>query len=48
VKDLTYKVNTDRRDVRLRVGIIGKPEQETRFTNTRISDEQELEQVIAK
>jgi hypothetical protein len=44
---LTYKVHTNRRDVGFGVGIIGKSEQQTRFTNTRISNEEELEQIVA-
>lgn len=30
----TYKVDTDSRDVGLGIGIIGKTEQQTRFTDT--------------
>ncbi len=43
----THKINTNSGDVRLRVSIVGKPEEKARFTNTRISNEEEFEQIIA-
>jgi hypothetical protein len=42
----TYEVNTDGRNVAFRVGIIGESEQQTRLSNTGVSDEEELEEVI--
>lgn len=42
----TYKVNTNRRDVALGVCVIGESEQETGLSNTRVSDQEELEQVV--
>jgi len=43
----TYEVNTDRRDVGLGVGVVGKPEKQTGLSDTGISDEEELEEVVA-
>lgn len=42
----TYKVNTDGGNVRLGVGVIGKSQQQTRLSNTGITDEEELEEVV--
>lgn len=42
----TYEVNTDGRNVAFRVGVIGETEQQTRLSNTGVSDEEELEEVI--
>jgi hypothetical protein len=41
------KVHTNGRNVGFRVGIVGKSKKQTRFTNTRVSNEEELEQIIA-
>lgn len=43
---ITYKVNADRRNVTLRVGVIGKSQQQTRFSNTGVPDKKELEKII--
>lgn len=42
----THKVHPDRRDVTLRVGVIGEPQQQTRLSHTRVSDQQQLKQVV--
>ena len=42
-----YKVNADRRDIALGVGVVRKPEQKTRLADTGISDEEQFEEVIA-
>lgn len=42
----TYEVDTDGGDVALSVGIIGEPEQQARLADTRVSDEEELEEVV--
>jgi len=42
-----FEVNTDRRDVGLGVGVVGKPEKQTGLSDTGISDEEELEEVVA-
>lgn len=42
----TYEVNTDSRDVALRVGIIGESQQQAGLSYTRVSDEEELEEVV--
>jgi hypothetical protein len=42
----TYKVNTDSRDVTLGVGVVGETKQQARLSNTGVSDEEELEEVI--
>ena len=41
------KVDSNGRDVRFSVGIVGESEEETGFSNTGISDKQKLEEVIA-
>ena len=41
------KVDTNGRNVGFRVGIVGKSKEQTRFTNTRISNKKKLEQVVA-
>jgi hypothetical protein len=43
---LTYKVNTDGGDVGLGVGVIGESQQQTRLSNTGVTDEEELEEVV--
>jgi hypothetical protein len=42
----TYEVNTDSRDVALSVGIVGETKQQARLSNTGVSDEEELEEVV--
>jgi hypothetical protein len=42
----TYKINANRRDVALSVCVICKPEEQARLSNTRVTDEQELEKVV--
>ena len=42
----TYEVDTDRRDVGFRVGVVGEPKEEARLSNTGITDEEELEEVV--
>lgn len=42
----TYEVNSDSRDVTFSVGIIGKSKQQARLSNTRVTDEEQLEKVI--
>jgi hypothetical protein len=42
----TYEVNTDSRNVAFRVGVIGETEQQARLSNTGVSDEEQLEEVI--
>jgi hypothetical protein len=44
--DGTHKVNADRGDVALCVCVIGKSKQQARLSDTRITDEEELEEVI--
>lgn len=44
--EATHKVDTNSRDVRLGIGVIGESQQQTRLSNTGISDEEELEEVI--
>ena len=43
----TYKVYSNRGNVGFRVRIVGKPEQQAGFSYTRVSNEEEFEQVIA-
>src|SRR5690242_9536395 len=42
----TYKVDADGGDVALCVCVVGEPEQQARLSNTRVTDEEELEQVV--
>jgi len=42
-----FKINANGRNVRFRVGIIGKPEKQTGFTDTGVSNEEELEEIVA-
>lgn len=42
----THKVHPDRRDVAFRVGVIGEPQQQTRLPHARVSDQQQLKQVV--
>jgi hypothetical protein len=46
-QQITYKVNSNRGNVRLSVGIISKSKQQTRLSYTGVSDKEELEKVIA-
>lgn len=42
-----YKINTDGRNVRFGIGIIGEPKKQGRFTDARISDEEKFEEIVA-
>jgi hypothetical protein len=42
----TYEIDTDSRDVGLRVCVVGKSQKQAGLSNSRISDKEELEQVI--
>lgn len=42
----SYEVDTNGRDVRLGVGVVGETEQQARLSNTGVTDEEELEEVI--
>jgi hypothetical protein len=42
----TYEVNTDCGNVTFGVGIIGETKQQTRLSNTGVTDEEKLEKVI--
>jgi hypothetical protein len=46
-QQITYKVNSNRGNVRFSVGIISKSKQQTRLSYTGVSDKEELEKVIA-
>eukprot|EP00958_Prasinococcus_capsulatus_P025033 scaffold4075_cov299-Prasinococcus_capsulatus_cf.AAC.6 len=41
-----YKVDTDGTDVGLCVCVVGEPQQEARLSHTRVSNQEELEQVV--
>lgn len=43
---MTYEVDTDSRNIRLGIGIIGKSEEETGLPDSRVSDEEKLEEVV--
>lgn len=42
----TYKINTDCRDVVLCVGFVGELQQDARFANTTVTNDQQLEQAV--
>lgn len=42
----TYEVDTDGGDVRFCVGVVGEPQQQAGFSDTRVADKQELEEVV--
>lgn len=42
----SYKVDTNGGDVRLGVRVVGKTQQQARLSNTRVSDEEELEEIV--
>lgn len=42
----THEVDTDGRDVGFRVGVIGEPQEKAGLSNTGVSDEEELEEVV--
>lgn len=41
-----YEIDTNGRNVRLSVGVIGKSKQQTRLAYTGITDEEQLEEVV--
>ena len=43
---MTYEVDTNGRDVGLGVCVIGKSQQQARLSDARVSNKQELEEVI--
>lgn len=43
---MTYEVDTNGRDVGLCVGVIGESQEEARLSNTGITDEEKLEEVV--
>lgn len=45
-RKITYEVNADGRDVALGVGVIGESQQQTRLSDTRVTDQEELEEVV--
>lgn len=45
-KSDAYKVDADCGDVGLGVGVIGKSQEQTRLSNTGVTDEEELEEII--
>ncbi len=42
----TYEIDTNSGNVGLGVGIIGETEQQARLSYTRVTDEEELEEVV--
>lgn len=42
----THEVHPDGGDVALRVRVIRKPQQQTRLSHARVSDQQQLKQVV--
>ena len=41
-----YEIDANRRDVALRVGVIGKAQQQTRLSNPGVADQQKLEEIV--
>lgn len=46
VRGTTHKVDTDGRDVALGVCVVGETEEQARLSDTRVTDEEELEEVV--
>ena len=46
-KYVTYKIDTDSRNVTLRKGIVGKSQKKRTFSHAGISDKKKLEKIIA-
>jgi hypothetical protein len=42
----THEIDTDGRDVGLGIGVIGESQEKTRLSNTGVSDEEELEEIV--
>ena len=42
----TYEIDTDSRNVGFGVGVIGETKQQARLSYTRVTDEEELEEVV--
>jgi hypothetical protein len=42
----TYKVDTNCRDIRLSVSIVGESQEQAGLSNTGVSDEEQLEEVV--
>jgi hypothetical protein len=42
----THEVNTDSRDVALGVCVVGETEEQAGLSDTRVTDEEELEEVV--
>lgn len=45
-REHSYKVHPNSRDVAFRVCVVGKSQQQTRLSNTRVTDQQELEKIV--
>lgn len=43
---MTHEVNTDGGDVRLGIGIVCESQEETRLSDSRVSNQEELEEVV--
>jgi hypothetical protein len=43
---VAYEVDTNSRDIRLSVGIVGEPQQQTGLSYTGVSDEEELKEIV--
>jgi len=46
-KSKTHEVDPDRRNVRLRIGIVREPKQKTGLSHAGISDQEEFEEIVA-
>jgi hypothetical protein len=42
----TYEINTDCGNVGFRVGIVGEPQEKAGLSDTGVSDEEELEEIV--
>jgi hypothetical protein len=45
-QDSTHKIHTDRRNITLRICVVGESKKQARFSHSRVSDKEELEKVI--
>jgi len=46
MSEAPYEVDTDGGDVRLGVSIVGETQEQTRLSDTRVTDKQQLEQIV--
>jgi len=45
-RHVTYEVHTNGRNIAFRVGIIGETKKQARLSDTRVTDQEQLEEVV--